>query len=262
MCYDFAFSYASEDRETVKKIANNLKKKNYTVFYDLDYQHKLIGQDLYRFLRDMYRNKGKFVVCFLSEHYKQKIWTNLEMTAIKERLIDTFFANDFLIPVWLDSSIHTDIPSFWGYYKFRNIHETVDLLDKKFRTSLHEDIFFENVTKFIEYLCAQITQHLKTKNVNAYLESTQCVCIAHAEGIKRLHILCDNVCYTPCVMIRYEDNYPGNSLRLPDFLLTWDRKKQLLFTVYRFDSYESNFVCHLSFIDLIKFLIQNCYDFR
>lgn len=93
--FDFAFSFAGEDRDIVEAIKNILESKNYTVFYDNDFQHELIGKDLYSYLREIYRDKGKFIVCFISEHYAKKVWTNLEFTAIKERLMATFFAKRF-----------------------------------------------------------------------------------------------------------------------------------------------------------------------
>ena len=109
--YDFAFSFAGEDRKTVELIKNYLTKQNYTVFYDNDFQYDLVGKDLYSYLREIYKNKCKFVVCFISENYAKKIWTNLEFTAVKERLMSTFFASDFLIPILIDNSnILKDIP--------------------------------------------------------------------------------------------------------------------------------------------------------
>lgn len=259
MSYDFAFSFAGEDREIVENIANCLKEKNYSVFYDYDYQHELLGRDLYRFLRTVYRDKGKFVVCFLSEHYQKKVWTNLEMTAVKERLMDTFFADDFLIPIWLDSSVNADIPSFWGAYKYRSVQETADILDKKFKSSLKEDVFIDNIEKFIEYLCNQIEQYLLTKKVNVLRETPQCLCIRSAEGTKRLTFGCDKFCYTPCVTIHYGDKPKNNSLQLPDILLTWEKKDRLQFTVYRFQGSDNEFATHRSFDELIRFLIHDTF---
>lgn len=259
MYFDFAFSFAGEDRDIVDNIAKCLKEKNYSVFYDLDFQHELLGQDLYSFLRDIYKNKGKFVVCFLSNHYKQKIWTRLEMSAIKERLIDTFFADDFLIPIFLDSSIFEDIPTFLGYYKFNSVQETVELLDKKFNTSLREDVLFENITMFIKYLCTQIVQQLQTKNVNAFLETSQSICITHSNKLLRFEFICDTICYIPFIMIQHGSKYPNNLLHLPDLLITWDKEGGLKFTVYNFNTFNCDFIHNHSFNELIQILSDNIY---
>ena len=80
--YDFAFSFAGEDRRLVKSIKEMLEKQNYTVFYDNDLQYELVGKDLYSSLREIYKNKCKFVVCFISENYSKKVWTKLEFTAV------------------------------------------------------------------------------------------------------------------------------------------------------------------------------------
>ena len=67
--FDFAFSFAGEERVIVEQIYTKLKDKGYHIFYDNAYQAQLVGKDLYSDLRDVYRNKGKFVVCFISESY-------------------------------------------------------------------------------------------------------------------------------------------------------------------------------------------------
>lgn len=110
---------------------------NYTVFYDKDYQHNLVGKDLYSYLREVYREKCKFVVCFISLNYTKKEWTNLELTAIKERFISTFFAADFLIPILIGKPWRIeDIPSYIGFYSYQTPSETAKMLINKFENSL------------------------------------------------------------------------------------------------------------------------------
>lgn len=82
--FDFAFSFAGEDRDIVEAIKNILESKNYTVFYDNDFQHELIGKDLYSYLREIYRDKGKFIVCFISEHYAKKFGRILNLPLLKK----------------------------------------------------------------------------------------------------------------------------------------------------------------------------------
>jgi len=124
--FDFAFSFAGEDRELVSCIKDQLEAKGYRVLYDYTYQAQLVGRDLYQILRDVYRNLGKFVVCYISDAYVQKKWTNLEFTAVKERFLDTFFAEGFLIPILIDNaSILKDVPSFIGFYNHIDIDKTV-----------------------------------------------------------------------------------------------------------------------------------------
>ena len=37
-----------------------------------------MGKNLYTHLSDVYENKALFTVMFISEHYKDKVWTNHE----------------------------------------------------------------------------------------------------------------------------------------------------------------------------------------
>ena len=60
--YDFAFSFAGEDRILVEKIKDGLN--GFKIFYDEDKQSELCGKDLYNYLRNLYMKRTKYVVCF------------------------------------------------------------------------------------------------------------------------------------------------------------------------------------------------------
>ena len=74
--YDVCLSFAGENRSYVTRVAAYLRTKGARIFYDLYEQTKLWGKDLYAHLDDIYRNKARFCVMFISEAYGRKLWTN------------------------------------------------------------------------------------------------------------------------------------------------------------------------------------------
>ena len=156
--YDVAFSFAGEDRDVVAKI-KEIVSTEFNVFYDNDNQTDLIGKDLYRYLRDLYAHNAKYVACFLSEHYYEKIWTNLEFSAVKERLMNTFFDSDFLIPIMLDDTPLTrDIPSFIGFYKHTDISKTADLIKAKIRIPYADNNIILHREKLLEFFLLNVCE--------------------------------------------------------------------------------------------------------
>ena len=77
--YHVALSFAGEDRAYVERVATLLVSEGVTPsFYDKFEEATLLGKDLYTHLNDVYENKALFTVVFISEHYKNKLWTNHE----------------------------------------------------------------------------------------------------------------------------------------------------------------------------------------
>lgn len=83
--YDVALSFAGENREYVEGVATRLKNSDIRVFYDSFEQVALWGKDLYTHLDDIYRNKARFCVIFISEFYQRKSWTNHERKSAQAR---------------------------------------------------------------------------------------------------------------------------------------------------------------------------------
>ncbi|WP_415640171.1 toll/interleukin-1 receptor domain-containing protein, partial [Paenibacillus taichungensis] len=111
--YEVAFSFAGEDRELVDEIADLLRKSNIRVFYDMYETVSLWGKDLYTHLDEIYRNKSKYCVMFISEHYKQKVWTNHERESAQAR---SFVEKvEYILPIRLDDTEIPGIRSTTGY---------------------------------------------------------------------------------------------------------------------------------------------------
>ena len=116
--YDIALSFAGEDRAIIEKIANELRINGVSVFYDKYEEADLWGKDLFDHLSDVYQNKAKYCIVFISENYAKKVWTNHERKNAQARALEE--KKEYILPVKLDD---TEIPS---------IRKTVGFLD--FRT--------------------------------------------------------------------------------------------------------------------------------
>lgn len=241
--YDFAFSFAGEDRQVVESIKKELH--GFKIFYDEDYQGELCGKDLYQYLRELYTNQAKYVVCFLSKSYKEKVWTNVEFTAIKERLMSTFFASDFLIPIVLENDVVLkDIPSFIGFYKYRNVSDTVSLLKSKYEQCLNEDFYLENINHFREYLLQDIVHCLNLKGVKTEHDENS-ITLFNVTYNKKISILPETFSKLPCLLL-----YENEAIETPFAIITWKRKENILFTLIFFTTLSNNRFEDISFKEL------------
>lgn len=93
--YDFALSFAGEDRNVAEALFTELTSRELNVFYDKNEQHRILANDVEAYLAPIYRSESRFVVPLLSKHYPKKIWTKFESDHFKER-----FGQNDVIPLW------------------------------------------------------------------------------------------------------------------------------------------------------------------
>jgi hypothetical protein len=103
--HDVALSFAGEDRAYVEMVAGQLIARGITVFYDRYEQADLWGKDLYVHLTEIYRNRARYTLIFISKHYKEKVWTNHERRAAQSRALEE--AREYILPARFDD---TEIP--------------------------------------------------------------------------------------------------------------------------------------------------------
>ena len=103
--YDVALSYASENREYVEDVATFLKEFGVRVFYDKFETVETWGKNLYDHLNDVYKNKAKYTMIFVSKAYANKAWTNHERKAAQSRAISE--SKEYILPIRFDD---IDIP--------------------------------------------------------------------------------------------------------------------------------------------------------
>lgn len=130
--YDIAISFAGEDREIAKEIAEKLTRLGIRVFYDNFERANLWGKDLYVHLSDIYGGEEtKYCLMIVSQSYANKHWSNLERQAAQAKAFRE--EHEYILPLRLDD---TEIPGLFptrGYIDIRDttINEIVELIIQK-----------------------------------------------------------------------------------------------------------------------------------
>lgn len=132
--YDVALSFAGEDRSHAETLTDLLRSDGYRVFYDEYEQATLWGKNIYEHLSSIYKDKARYCVMFLSQHYAQKLWTNHERQSAQARAFEE--NQEYILPIRLDD---TEIPG---------VLSTVGYLDLRLMTV--EDIYRALVAKLSE----------------------------------------------------------------------------------------------------------------
>jgi type II secretory pathway predicted ATPase ExeA len=111
--YHVALSFAGEDRNYVQKVAEQLLARNIKLFYDKYEEVELWGKNLYEHLSDVYANQAYFTVMFISQHYKDKLWTNHERQSAQSRAFQE--NKEYILPVRFDATEIPGVLSTTGY---------------------------------------------------------------------------------------------------------------------------------------------------
>jgi len=133
--YDVALSFAGEDREYVEEVALLLKRFGVKVFYDKFEESNLWGKNLYSYLNEIYKEKARFTIMFISKHYRDKVWTNHERQSIQERAFRE--SSEYILPARFDD---TEIPGLYSTISYINLvekqpEEFVNVILKKLNPS-------------------------------------------------------------------------------------------------------------------------------
>lgn len=116
--FDIALSFAGDDRHYVEEVAECLRGMGIKVFYDRYEKVTLWGKDLYAHLQDVYSKRSRYVVMFISKHYKRRLWTNHERRSAQAR---AFRENkEYILPARFDLTQIPGVLSTTGYIDLRN----------------------------------------------------------------------------------------------------------------------------------------------
>ena len=124
--YDVGLSFAGEQREYVNKVAKELKSHGIRVFFDDFEKVKLWGTDLYEHLDEIYQNRCRYCVVFVSKQYVQKAWTNHERKSAQARTLHQ--REEYILPVRFDD---TPVPGLRDTVHYLNAQQLAprDLAD-------------------------------------------------------------------------------------------------------------------------------------
>jgi hypothetical protein len=122
MEYDVALSFAGEDREYVHLVADDLRRSGVAVFYDKYEQTDLWGKDLYEHLSEVYQNKARYTVMFISRHYAEKLWTRHERKSAQARAFRE--SGEYILPARFDDTEVPGLASTVAYLDLRHLTPT------------------------------------------------------------------------------------------------------------------------------------------
>jgi hypothetical protein len=134
--FDVALSFAGENRRVVKKLATMLVQAGADVFYDEYKQATLWGKDLYQHLQDIYQNRARYCVVFVSKNYIKKHWAKHELKNAQARAFASH--REYILPLRMDSTVLPGLPATVGYLdlKKHDVEEIAVLLLEKLRIPL------------------------------------------------------------------------------------------------------------------------------
>ncbi len=138
--YDITLSFAGEDREYVEKVAEILKQNDVNVFYDKFEEAELWGKDLGIHFEFVYARSAKYCIPFISENYKNKLWTNYEIRNAISRAVET--KEDYILPARFDDTKIDGLRTSIGYIDLRkyNPEDFAKIILKKLQKESNEPI--------------------------------------------------------------------------------------------------------------------------
>jgi len=117
--YDFALSFAGENRSIAEELADLLINEGVRVFYDYFERKNLWGKNLLQQLQKIYRDSAIFGIPFISEHYFKKAWTKYEFEQMKARSFRS--DREYILPVRIDDTEISGITDITAYLDLRRM---------------------------------------------------------------------------------------------------------------------------------------------
>lgn len=103
--YDIALSFAGENRELARHLAEQFEVMDATVFYDEYFEANFLGKTWNDEFKRIFAQDSRLVVCLLDENHNLKIWPTFERECFQPRT-----AEAAIIPVFLDDTPFIGIP--------------------------------------------------------------------------------------------------------------------------------------------------------
>lgn len=113
--FDFAISFAGENRGLAKLIADQLDLFDCAVFYDEYFEANYLGKAWHKSFTEIFGEQSRFVVCLLDKHHVEKIWPTFERECFTPRIPDAA-----VIPIYLDDAPVPGVPKDIVGIPFKN----------------------------------------------------------------------------------------------------------------------------------------------
>ena len=131
--FDFAISYASPNEREARELFNLLKSLGFRVYFDKEFQYKLLGEDLTIQFSQSFGRGTLFFVPLISREYVSRVWAKREWNIAKREALKR--KKPFILPLRMDDAYIEDLPPNIGYLDLRrySTKEVADLLDLKYK---------------------------------------------------------------------------------------------------------------------------------
>lgn len=103
--FDFAISFAGENRRLAKLIAEQLETLDCAVFFDEFFEANYLGTAWHAQFQRVFGEQCRFVICLLDKNYVEKIWPTFERESFAPRVPE-----GAVIPLYLDKTPVQGIP--------------------------------------------------------------------------------------------------------------------------------------------------------
>jgi hypothetical protein len=103
--FDFAMSFAGENRDFARFLSEQLETLDAHVFFDEQYEANYLGRTWSKEFQRIFGSASRLVVCVLDKHHRDKIWPTFERECFEPRV-----PSGEVIPILLDETVFPGIP--------------------------------------------------------------------------------------------------------------------------------------------------------
>jgi hypothetical protein len=156
--YQVAISFAGENRDQARRLANALRRRSVSVFYDEFFLAEMVGHSLSEYLERVFSAESQHCVMLISEDYVRKPYPSHERRAALARaLTDT----GYLIPIRLDDAKIPGLSDDTCYLDLRRMSFTkvVRIILRKLDGSVKA--YFRKVTFPLAEVQSDISPHFE-----------------------------------------------------------------------------------------------------
>jgi hypothetical protein len=131
--FDIAISFAGENRDFAKQLADIMNERGVKVFYDRFSEADLWGEDLIEQLTEVYSSRARYCLMLISKYYPDKPWTRVERRSAQARAMRQPEA--YILPLRLDDTPIPGLPGTVAHVdaRSRSAEEIVDLIEQKLK---------------------------------------------------------------------------------------------------------------------------------
>ncbi len=115
--FDFALSFAGENRRKARRLADLLTANGALVFYDDKFKSDLHGKSLTDEFERIYGGTSRYVVVLVSADYAKKEYTNYEFNIAKRE--GNKRKSEYILPLRLDDTVLLGLPHTVAYLDLR-----------------------------------------------------------------------------------------------------------------------------------------------